>query len=430
MIQEIKVKNFLSFKDEVTFSFEATKDKTFENEQVITMKDGTRLLRLALLLGANASGKTNLVSAFNFLNFFWHRKPDLITDKTQVIPFLLDKNTTNQSSQFEVKFYANDGRYLYKLEIDQEKVISEELLFYSSNRPALLFSRNFNGKISVVTFNPARVKLKQGAVDEINLKCWKNTSVFSALSQVNINIPEIDPVMKWIDNNCMEDAQDSNLLTYDAKEKMSKDKNAKSYFLNFIKEADINISDVNTKEEKHPIPKNVLNMVISDERIPAVERERIKQQQTYSDIIADFIYSVKNSRGNEVYSLPERLQSEGTIKVFNVESSIYSALMNESFACIDEIDSSLHPRLLRFLILDFLKKKDNKAQLLLTTHYDPILEDINGIFRKDSVWFTEKKENGSTDLYSLVEYKGLNRLSSIRNAYKNGVFGAIPDINL
>ena len=71
MIQELRIKNFLSFKDEVVFSFEATKDTTFEEYHIVEVAPGMRLLRFAVVYGANASGKSNLLNAFEFLSDFW-----------------------------------------------------------------------------------------------------------------------------------------------------------------------------------------------------------------------------------------------------------------------------------------------------------------------------------------------------------------------
>lgn len=101
---------------------------------------------------------------------------------------------------------------------------------------------------------------------------------------------------------------------------------------------------------------------------------------------------------------------------------------------IDEIENSLHPQLLKFLLLNYLRT-NSRSQLLVTTHYDPLLNEVTKqndqrIFRKDSVWFTEKLASGHTDVYSLAEFRGLNRLSSIQKAYNQGNFGAFPQINL
>ena len=104
MIQELKVKNFLSFKDEVTFSFEATRDTFAEDYQVMEVAPGVRLLRFAMVYGANASGKSNLLSVLQFLGSFWRRQPQSVDVGTEVIPFLLDAETPNKPSEFELIF--------------------------------------------------------------------------------------------------------------------------------------------------------------------------------------------------------------------------------------------------------------------------------------------------------------------------------------
>ena len=141
--------------------------------------------------------------------------------------------------------------------------------------------------------------------------------------------------------------------------------------------------------------------------------------------------------GNEnvlKYYLPKDYESLGTLRTLGLETAIYDAQKNNAVLVIDEVENSLHPQLLKFILLNYLRTK-SRSQLLVTTHYDPLLNEISRpddqkIFRKDTVWFTEKKENGHTDVYSLAEFRGLNRLSSIQKAYNQGNFGAFPQINL
>lgn len=90
---------------------------------------------------------------------------------------------------------------------------------------------------------------------------------------------------------------------------------------------------------------------------------------------------------------------------------------------IDEIETSLHPKLLEKLLYEFLRS-ESRSQLLVTTHNDGLLDLMDDLFRKDSVWFTEKQESGTTDVYRLTDFRGVNRLSSIREAYRNKRFGA------
>ena len=141
MIQEIKIKNFLSFKDEVKFSFEASNDKFAEDSQVVKINDNTRLLRFAIVYGYNASGKSNLLSVFDFLYDFWFYKPKDVFEETGDIPFKFDKQSTQEASSIELVFFVEDTKYWYQLELDERQVYLEKLSYYKSTQPTLLFER-------------------------------------------------------------------------------------------------------------------------------------------------------------------------------------------------------------------------------------------------------------------------------------------------
>jgi hypothetical protein len=141
-----------------------------------------------------------------------------------------------------------------------------------------------------------------------------------------------------------------------------------------------------------------------------------------------FGHKVETERGEENYVLPEACQSVGTNRMVELESMIYKQLNCQGLLCIDEIESSLHPNLMEYILTKFINQRENKSQLIVTTHYDPILRDIDDIFDKSSVWFTEKERDGNSSLFSLVDFKGLNKLSSIHKAYMNGQFGALPNV--
>jgi AAA15 family ATPase/GTPase len=242
--------------------------------------------------------------------------------------------------------------------------------------------------------------------------------------------PVIDAAREWLGNNILPMIGPKySLYTY-AKEKLFTDKTFKPHILKFISEADFNITGVKTQITRLEIPQKLLDFLISEEKIETEEKERLGREKTIQEFKADFEHSVTNNRGNESYVLPEERQSAGTQRIFGIESAIYTALKENAFLFIDEIESSLHPRLVEFVLKKFLEEKDSRSQLLITTHYDPFLNEVNELFRKDSIWFTEKNKSGSTELYSLVEFSRLNRISSLQKAYRQGTFGAIPKINL
>lgn len=430
MIQELRIKNFLSFKDEVVFSFEATKDTTFEEYHIVEVAPGMRLLRFAVVYGANASGKSNLLNAFEFLSDFWFENKKDDTEETGIKPFMLDKVTPEEPSFLSLKFYAGSTRYWYELKADEHKVHSEKLSYYTSVQPTLIFERCLENGISVVNFNPAAAKVSLAARENINLKCLPNMSVFAARNQVNISIPVLDAARNWMKDSFMPVVNPRSSLFSFAEKQLNSDELFKPHILKFISEADFNISDVETQFIKQEIPQRLLDIFLANEEIPSEEKERLNREKSFHQMKTDFEHTVLNERGTEKYILSEDSQSDGTRRIFGIEAAIYSALSRNAFLFIDEIESSLHPRLVEFLLKKFLEIKNNRAQLLITTHYDPFLNEVDELFRKDSVWFTEKKINGSTDLYSLVEFSRLNRISSIQKAYRQGNFGAVPKVNI
>lgn len=408
MIQELKIKNFLSFKDEVTFSFEATKDQFAEDYQVVEVAPGVRLLRFAMVYGANASGKSNLLSVIKFLGSFWWNLPQSVDEGTDSVPFLLDLDTPNKPSEFELVFYVNNTKYCYQLVIDKQAVFSEKMYVYHSVQPTMLFDRKLENGQSVIHYGtPIRISAIEK--EKISVECLKNMSFFAARNKVNVSLPELDVAKQWMTSHIMPIIVPETSLFEYAERHVATDGHLRTHLLEFLKQADFNISDVKTD----------------------VVREIAQGQYRYD---TSFEHSVTVQNQLSKFYLPKEMESSGTLRTFGIETAIYYAQQNDAVLAIDEVENSLHPQLLRFILLNFLRKK-SRAQLLVTTHYDPLLNDITKlndqrIFRNDSVWFTEKLPSGHTELYSLAEFRGLNRLSSIQKAYNQGNFGAIPQIDL
>jgi hypothetical protein len=392
MLQELKVKNFKSFRDEAELSFEVTSSDS--TNSVVTMPDGVKLQRFIVILGANASGKSNILQALEFLRSFWNTIPHKNDDGTDVQPFLMRQNALSYNTDFDVKIYINGIKYWYQLTINPESVCAETLYVYISNRPTRVFSREDVNGVSKLNFNSAVAKLSQSQIDILSISCLRNMSVLAVLKAVNIAVPYLDKMRSWIDV-CMMPLQTgtSATISSESKKMLVESDDFKQYLMQFAKEADFNISDIKVKK-----------------------------------MAALFGHKVETEHGVEDYVLPESCQSVGTNRMVDIESTIYKLLLCQGLLCIDEIESSLHPNLLEYILMKFVNQQNNQSQLIVTTHYDPILRDIDDIFGKDSVWFTEKDKEGNSNLFSLIDFKGLNKLSSIHRAYMNGQFGALPNV--
>lgn len=334
------------------------------------------------------------VDAFEFLRNFWNNIPATNDDCTGAQPFIMRHNAISFDTEFEIKFYVDGIRYWYLLTINPEKIQRESLYVYLTNRPTKVFCREDKDGVSKLNFNPAVAKLSQAEIEVMSINCLRNMSVVAVLKKVNIAVPYLGNMRRWIDARLLPlQSGTFSSLSQDAKKLIADDENFREYLMQFAKEADFNISDIKIQKAS-----------------------------------ALFGHTVENETGSENYIMPEACQSAGTMRMVELESLIYSQLKRQSFLCIDEMEASIHPHLMEYIITKFINTPDNQSQLLISTHYDPILKDIDDIFGKDSVWFTEKGKDGNTSLFSLTDFKGLNKLSSIHRAYMNGQFGALPNV--
>ena len=224
-------------------------------------------------------------------------------------------------------------------------------------------------------------------------------SVFAAYMQVNTHIVELETVLQYLTNQVMSAIVSSSSLNRYAKESI-KNESVKDYILRYLQDADFNISNINCKRQE--IYKGSINYTMYQHKV------------------------LSNDGNNDYYGFPELFESDGTIRTFGLAAQVQKILENDAFLAVDDIEHSLHPKLIEHIIERFLKESE-QAQLLLTTHYDGLLGEED-LLRKDNVWFTEKNLDGSSVLYPLTNFKGLNRISSLQKAYKFGKFGAVPNL--
>lgn len=427
MIQEFKVRNYMSFRDEVTLSFEATNDTTFEDTHVVEVVPGVRLLRLGLVYGANASGKSNLISALDFLRYFWFDKKEDMDESTDVVPFLLDTDTPGQPTEFELVFYVGAVKYRYNLSLTESVVVAESLSYYKTVQPVRLFSRGLENGQAVVDFGPS-VKISKAVRDEITPKCLPNMSFFAARNQVNCSLPEIDAARDWMKTGIMQViGPRTEIFGYAGHKIIDGDNSLKDHIIKFLRKADFNITGIMAQKSLVPLTDNIRDAIDNDRDLSDSEKKEIIKAGGIPRIRTEFEVTVINKRGKERYMLPRALQSDGTNRAFGIEAAIYEAIQNQRFLPVDEIEASLHPDLVEFIIAEFLRA-GGRSQLVATSHYDPLLNTVDDLIRKDSVWFTEKEPDGNSELYSLVEFKELNKISSFQRSYRKGAFGALPDI--
>ena len=429
MILEFKVENFLSIKDEQVLSFEATSDKHLSEYHVVEIKPGVKILKMAMIYGANASGKTNILKAFDFLRDFAvnPREKGQNTGFVPFKPFISEnneiKNIINSNSRFgrfEIIFFVNQKKYKYILKIDSLKVIYEKLYFYPKTQPAELFSRDFNDNIKGYNLKFGS-KIKPKKINEEILKTFtlENSSLISTMSKFDIMFE----IKERNDNNIKFSSLKENKQNYVEISNVFdffKDTNicfkkisllSKSIFKDVIEDPIYYKEYILPKLKKADF--NIIDYEIINEKIGVENIYKIKFKHKVSNKKFFYLYDFEESVGTNLYF--------GLIAWLGRLNGV-----NNIWA-IDELESSLHPELVNHFINTFLYEvKNTNSQLIFTTHNINLLDEE--FVRKDIVWFTNKKEDGSTELYSLADFN-IRKELSFSKAYKNGAFGATPIID-
>ena len=353
MILELKFKNFLSFKDEVVFSFEATCDKYLEDYYVAEPEPGVRILKMAMIYGANASGKSNVLHAFDFVRSFVKRIPTQSEKSTEFIPFKFVDNQDLPGS-FDMIFYIEGTKYKYSLVLDEEKVHSEILHYYPGTQPAIIFERTLDIKndTSILKFG-SKIKLSDQAIEAIQLKTLKNMSVFAAFTQVNISLPQLNIPLNWFRKQFMPMIDPYSSLTNYSDSYIKKDERVKNQALDFINKADFNISAVSFKKQTTWLDDEVLKLIEAGS-MPDEQKHKLLNEKAIHIDKRLFEHKIIINNKAKYYSLPDELESKGTLRYYGLSAPFFNAISNDSFLSIDEIGTALHPLLVMHFLKEFL----------------------------------------------------------------------------
>lgn len=419
MILQFRVGNYRSFKDIATFSMVASSIKERESENVFCYDDKLELLKSAIIYGANASGKSNLLKAMNFMKSIVlnSSKESLSTEEINVRSFKLSTETENQPSFFEMVFIHKKVKYRYGFQVDRKKVHSEWLFYSPKGRETRLFTREDNNCHLGLSFKEGKDLIK---------KTRENALFVSVVAQFNGNISK--NVLDWFANlKHISGGNESKQLDYTINK--LKVPGFKEKILRFLKIADFDIEDIDsldTKIDKNNLPKNM------PDEIKKAIIESAKEVTSRKIYTSHNKYNKENNPIEYVKFDLEFDESKGTKKFLSVSGPIIDVLSNGSVFTVDELDARLHPKLVQYIIGLFNSKDNNplNAQLIFVSHNTNYLN--SNLFRRDQIWFTDKNDYGVTDLYSLVEYKKDNKKvrndASYEKNYLLGKYGSTPNI--
>lgn len=401
MIVNFSIQNFGSIKDEQTLSFEADASKHLEDTYVVHTA-GKRLLKLALIYGANASGKTTVLKALDFLRDLVVNPKEKKTDILHFDPFLFDVQTPLQPTQLSIEFVHEEVCYQYEIAFTRQAIISEAL-YIDTFEKVLVYSRttDIEEQLTKISFGD-KITLDKNAQQTLELNTLWNNTVLGGFLKTNINLEEFRRVADWFGNYLKSIvAPDTKLDTYITNE-IDDEKITKEEILEILKKADFNISDMIIRKKEEFVQKY----------LPRFFKVQIEGRIIFQHKI-----------DNVFYSLPMEKESEGTKRFYGFAGLLALLIKTPTIFPIDELESSLHPDLYTHFLLSFLQNAQH-SQLIASTHNRELLGDTD-IFRNDVIWFTNKGEDCATELYSLADFD-TSAIKNFLNAYKIGKFSGVP----
>jgi hypothetical protein len=422
MIVSFSVKNFGPIKEQQTLSFMADRSTHLEDAYII--KAGKlRLLKVALIYGPNASGKSTILEALEFLR-------DLVllpeTKKTELFdfePFLFDPKTPEENSLISIKFIKDEIRYFYEVEFMKKAIVREELFFWGSKK-ARLYKRttNLSSQFTEITFG-STIEIDSTFKKTLEANTLWNNTVLGGYLKTNIDFKELQSVVSWFKDNLKPLVVMGTDLEDFVSAQINSDKVQKNKVIEILKKADLYISDIVIREEEKELPDSLYEFVLKrmEEADRKMKASELKKKFTTLDL--ELVHDVNGKS----YSLPFDMESNGTKRYYGFAGLLALILKDSMILPVDELEASLHPDLYEHFLLSFLMNSKD-SQIIATTHNRELLNNKD-IFRKDAIWFTDKNEDCATELYSLTDFDSsvVRDTTNVLNAYKSGKLGAKPN---
>lgn len=415
MLLEFKVTNFRSIQETQVLSLVANNDPSLQESNCLSsgLNAIPKLARSAVIYGPNASGKSNLILAMALMRDVVVNSAVAVRegDKyTNIIPFLFDKVSAEQPTEFEVSFLEDEIRYQYGFAINNTHIVKEWLLVYKTPKSQRWFERTYNGQTSMYDwyFGPH-------FSDSQRHNVWKESTRSNALflsTAVNLNSEQLRPIYNWFLSKLVVifGGLQTNLFPTIEYLKSGEDK---ARIITLLQAADLGITDIQSKTQKARKVEFKLD--------PSGSATVGLPQDTEMPTI-NFLH--KNANDTNI-NLALEYESHGTKKLFSYAGPLLNVLKEGSVIVIDEIEAGLHPKMVKFLVnLMFDNDLNTKnAQMICSTHQTSLLD--TDFLRRDQIWFMEKNHSNASVLYPLTDFSP-RKSENIEKGYLQGRFGAIP----
>lgn len=408
MLLEFRVRNYRSIRDEQTLTLIASGDKELSQTHLAPtgLKAAPHALRSAVVYGPNASGKSSLLRALDYMRAVVGESATVIQpgQTYNLQPFRLDAASAQQPTEFEITFLLSGVRHQYAFSMTAQRIVSESLLVYRSSKPTQLYSRQH---VDADTYDYEFSTYLSGP-----RKLWQESTRPNALflsMAAQLNSEQLSPVFHWIVRNIVFLPASAAVLP-DFTTALLATEQGRASIRDFLSTADISIADVQA------VPRKGMHAqwVMSASGLQASQEER-------EFLMPVFEHSTPN--GSAKFELHD--ESEGTQRLYGLIAPVLDCLRDGRVLIVDELDSSLHTLLVRRLITMFQTPELNPhgAQLIFSTHDTSLLDHT--LFRRDQIWFTEKDADQATRLYPLTDFS-TRKQEAWERGYLAGRYGAVP----
>ncbi len=416
MLLDFSVTNFRSIREEQTLSMLATSLKDYPENLFTSINENDKkikILKIAGIYGANASGKSNILNALKTNVEFITNSLDIkVAEKIKYYdPFQLDISYRDKPTKMEIEFINDDNiRYLYGYSYNEIKVLNEYLFYYPKGRKKILFERRENEAINYGDDLEGDKKIIERQLLPNNLYLTK---------AANSNNKQLNNIYSFFLNRLLFGTSFVEII-----EKLDNIPNLTlksipdDFFDAFLKIADLGIDSI-----KHQFDLKFYENL--KRRNPNMNDEDLKEN-SFIPQISHNVYM--NDVVMEKTTFEIDRESKGTKRLYVLLPLIYTALRYNVTLIIDEFENGLHPYMTNLLLSIFRsnKSQNQSCQLIFTTH-DISFLGLN-ILRRDQIWFTEKDNFGVTHLYSLSEFKNneIRKNTPLDKWYLSGRFGGLP----
>ncbi len=382
------------------------------------------LLRCVAIYGANASGKSTVLTAGRALNWLVTNSSRLSRPDGSIPcyePFALDEASSASEVELGCDTIYKDSVIRYTINFKRDVIVNETLIMMNDEGEARLIDRKPSGEVAGKLFS-------KGSANRLYVKEMQpNVAVLSKLAQhgPNKGKDSVRPYYRAIGaatryEDYYDAAETQVKLGQGDDERFADDSEYRDWIMShLIRTADIGICDVGTRRESLKIPDGVREQFAKTSGGMKIPDTRV---------VVAFVHQGKSSRPIEFSD-----ESSGTRKLYNIAGDWWR-LANEPVTLLaDELSASLHPRLLDGLIRAVNDAPaDRRSQLIFATHDTGLLESRDGLppaLRRDQVYFTKKDDEGASELYALAEFKEDARpVHNIRKRYLSGLYGALPSV--